>query len=408
MRNIAGPEHAAVVTAAAPAALYTPAFVATCAVALLAFASQMVIQPILPLLVLELGGDAAVVGLIIAAFSLPSVVLRPVMGRLVDEWSHRRTMLLGTLGVGLSGLIYLIPNVVAILLGRVFHGTAWAAFNSAGHAMMARLAPATRRGEASSAYNLMPGIAQTVMPGVGLLLLGVTGTGGPFVLAALLGLAAWAVVVLGPIPDPPPTRVERATTWSGLLERSALQPMTLETLFTAVNSLFLVYPPVFAALHDIPVEQLAWYYPVYGATLITVRVLAGRVVDRVPRIRVVGGGIVLAIVALAAAAMAGSVAGLTLAGALYAAAAGFTSPTIMAMAIDRADPARMGAAMATYSLGYQLGLGLGAAMWGWLISIQGYPAPYLWAIGAELLALAVLLAAARRRGPTRAGAVLDG
>jgi predicted MFS family arabinose efflux permease len=89
--------------------------------------------------------------------------------------------------------------------------------------------------------------------------------------------------------------------------------------------------------------------------------------------------------------------GLTIAGALYGFAAAFTSPTLMAAAIDRSAPARIGAAMATYSLGYQLALGVGAAIWGVVIDRIGYPAPYVLAAGSQLLVLGLIATVWRRR-----------
>ncbi|MGH2407824.1 MAG: MFS transporter [Candidatus Limnocylindrales bacterium] len=380
--------------------LYTRAFVTICAVALLGFGSNFAIQPVLPIMILERGGDATLVGLIIAAFSFPSVILRPFMGRLVDEWSNRRVLVLGTAGIGLSGFIYVVPNLAVIFLDRIFHGAGWAAFNASAHSMLARLAPTARRGEASSVYNLMPGIAQAVMPAVGLLLLGVTGTAGPFVLAGLLGLGAFALTTFGPLPETAATpRSAREGFWRSLLERGAILPMTLEFLFTSVSSLFLIYPPVFAASHGLPIESLAIYYPIYGGVLVGSRLITGRFIDRLPRRAIVAAGALLAVLALALATGAGSVASLTVAGVVYATAASFTSPTAMAMAIDRSDPRRIGAAMATYTLGFQLGLGLGAAIWGWIIDNYGFPAPYIGAMilqGALLALLAVTWLTARR------------
>jgi MFS family permease len=381
--------------------LYTRPVVAICIVGLLAFGSQMVIQPILPILVLEQGGDATMIGLIIAAFSIPSVVLRPFMGRLVDEWSNRRVLGLGTGGIGIAGLLYLVPNLGTIFATRILHGAAWAAFNAGGHSMLARLAPPTRRGEASSLYNVMAGLAQTVMPAVGLLLLPVTGTAGPFVVAAALGFAAWSVVAFGPLPHLATTVPARGTSlMRNLLEPGAIVPMLLEFLFTSVSALFLTYPAVWAAGRGIPVAQLALYYPVYGIVLVGLRVVSGRFLDRISRQAVIAAGAALAIVSLALASQAADVPALTLAGALYAAAASFTSPAAMAMAIDRSDPRRIGAAMATYSLGYQLALGVGAAVWGLMIDRFGFPTPYLAAlvVQAALLGAIGLPLLARRSG----------
>jgi predicted MFS family arabinose efflux permease len=385
-----GTEPVAVTAAPPRTALMTRPFVAICAIMLLGFSSNYVIQPILPILVLQRGGDATLVGLIIAAFSFPSVVLRPFMGRLVDEWSQRRVLGVGTGLMSLSGFAYLVPNLGAIFVNRIVHGTAWAAFNTAANSTLARLAPAGRRGEASGIFNLMPGIAQMVMPAVGLLLLGAFDTEGPFLASGLLGLAVFAVVAFGPLPKAQPAPPPPSGAISGLLERGAVLPMTLEFLFTSTSALFLVYPPVFAASHNIPVSDLTLYYPVYGIALVGVRFAAGRFLDRAPRGVVIAAGAIVAIAALGLAVFADSTPSLTVAGALYASAAAFTSPTTMALAIDRADPRRMGAAMATYSLGFQLALGAGAAAWGFLIDAFGYPAPYIGAIGLQVGVLILL------------------
>lgn len=373
------------------ASLATAPMVAICIVGLLGFGSQFVIQPILPILVLKQGGNASTVGLVIAAFSFPSVALRPFMGRLVDEWSNKRVLGIGTAAIGVSGMLYLIPNIGAIFGTRILHGGAWSAFNAGGHSMLARLAPPGRRGEAASLYNVMAGVAQTVMPSIGLLLLGVTGTNGPFVVAAVLGVAATAVIAFGPLPRiQAEVRRSGERFWRNLLEPGAVVPMLLEFLFTSVSALFLTYPAVWADSRGIPLDQLALYYPVYGVVLVGLRVASSRYTDRLPRRVVIAAGAVLAICALAVAAIAQDVPMLTVGGALYAAAASFTSPAAMAMAIDRSDPRRIGAAMATYTLGFQLALGVGAAVWGWIIEWYGYPAPYLGALAVQAGLLALL------------------
>jgi hypothetical protein len=51
----------------------------------------------------------------------------------------------------------------------------------------------------------------------------------------------------------------------------------------------------------------------------------------------------------------------------------------------------MGAAMATYSLGFQLGLGGGAALWGISISLIGFSETFLVATVAELALVGLLI-----------------
>lgn len=377
-------------------ALYTAPLLLVCLVGLLGFASNMVIQPVLPVLVLEHGGDAGLVGLVIAAFSIPSVIARPYIGRLVDRWSHRRVLAGGLLGIAISGVVYIVPSLVVLFLNRVFHGGVWAGFTTAGHAMVARLAPPERRGEASGLYSLTPSIAQAVMPWVGVVLLTSVGTAAPFLVCAALGLAGFVLTVAGPLaratlPVLPPQSGSGASAPSGrLLSSGALLPMLVELLFSLPINLFLVFPPVWADLHGVPLEELALFYPIFGITMVAVRAVSGRFLDRAPRGRIIRLGAVLGAVGLAVAATSDTLAALTLGGAIYASAAAFTSPTVMALAIDRADPRRMGAAMATYTLGFQLALGAGAALWGVIIAQLGYPAPYVVAVVCQLGVIGLL------------------
>jgi predicted MFS family arabinose efflux permease len=80
-------------------------------------------------------------------------------------------------------------------------------------------------------------------------------------------------------------------------------------------------------------------------------------------------------------------------GVVYATAASLTSPVHLALAMDRAMPGRIGAAMATYSLGYQLGLGIGSAAYGVVITLAGFPAPFLIGIAAMVLMISAIVPA---------------
>jgi MFS family permease len=385
-----------------PAALYATPFVALLVITFLVFAQQFVIQPVIPLLVLERGGDAALVGVVFAVFSIPSVVLRPWIGRLADRYGARRVLLAGTLGLVLAGPAYLLGSLPVILVNRIMHGTAWAAVNTGGPSLMARLAPAARRGEAAGAFDLMPGLAQLAMPSVGLLVYAGAGTSGVFAMAAAFGLVAVAVLLVAIPGSLAAGRPARSSASRSLLEPAAILPMTFQLMFTFVVSLFLVYPPLLAAEHGIPLADLAIYYPIYGGTLVVSRALTGRFIDRLPRSGLIGGGALVAILALLLASTATSLPVLVVAGALYASAAGFSSPAMMAAVMDRTPADRLGSAMATYTLGFQFGSGIGAAVWGFVIAQSGFAPAFLIGAGIQAALLLVVVrvrAGLRRREP---------
>lgn len=361
--------------------LYTVPFIGVCLLTLLAFSQNFTLQPILPLLVLDLGGDATLVGLVFLVFSIPSVVLRPWIGRLADRAGTRLVLLMGTAGIALAGPLYFVPNVLVLLALRVAHGTAWASLNTGGPSTMAGIVPATRRGEASATFDLMPGLSVLIMPTIALMLYGSFGLAGPLFVSVLLG-AATLVVSLTLIPPTVGTRPATPSAVGALLEPSAVLPMLYQLLMNSVLSLFVVYPPLFAAQHGLPLSDLVVYYPVYGVAFIASRLVAGRLVDRIPRVTVAIVSALLAGIALLVAASATGVALLTIAGVLYAIANGASAPATTALVMDRAPAGRVGAAMATYTLGFQFGSGLGAAAWGFLIDTGGFMVPFV--VGAVL------------------------
>jgi predicted MFS family arabinose efflux permease len=235
------------------------------------------------------------------------------------------------------------------------------------------------------------------MPAVGLLVYTSLGWPGVFTFATALGLAA-CLVVLATSPADAPRIVAPETGAGGLpiLEPSATLPMLITMLFMSASALFVVYPPILATEKGIPITELAIYYPVYGLAMVGARILMSRRVDQLPRLGVVATGAAMAIAALLLSSQATSIATLTAAGAINAAAVGVLVPTMTAAVIDHAPPGRIGSAMGTYTLGYQLAGGLGAAAWGFLIEHSGFLAAYL-AAAAIQVALLVTVRRFRHR-----------
>ncbi len=378
--------------------LYSRPLLAVLATALAGFGSYLFIQALLPLQVSELGGTATLVGIILGAFSVSSVVIRPLIGRLTDSIGPRTILLVGVALLGVSTLGYLIPAIAIMLLVRVVHGVGWAAFNTGALASIATLAPPERRGEASGIYNLMPAIAQLAFPAAGIIVAERMGLQAAFTISA--GIALIGVLIIGGSPRTAP--VASSLSRPAMFERAWMFPMALEFLNSTCLILVIAFPPLFAIDKGIDVEQLAIYYPFYGGTVVAVRLLASRWLDRVDRSITIAAAAIVGIMGLGVGAIADSVAVLTVSACLYGMATAVISPSSMALAIHRARPGTAGAAMATYSLGIQLGLGVGAFAWGVLIDAFGFPSPYLGAIVAMLLLL-VLTVVAHRRARSRKG-----
>ena len=72
--------------------------------------------------------------------------------------------------------------------------------------------------------------------------------------------------------------------------------------------------------------------------------------------------------------------------------------TTLALAMERGDPKRRGVTMATFSIAFPLGSGLGSALSGGVIALVGYRGMYMSLIG--VLATGLLLSLFNRAGLT--------
>jgi MFS family permease len=392
-------EHVAVVPspAASPAdrlaarpRLWSPTFLLVCAVSFFCYVHWCLLGPIMPLWIQAHDGSAALVGLVAFAFSITSFLLRPFIGRAVDSWSARGVLGLSTLVLGLAGLGYFVYHVALLLAVRAVHGVGWAGYNTGINTLLARVAPSARRGEAVGYMATAQGIAMAVVPAAGLWLLGGIGFAGIFLLSAAGGLLATLCVVLMPKQAHSTSPPLPGSFWRGLIERSALLPSSLHFLSMLPQSPSMTFVPMYATFRGIAVELLPAYYLGYGVSSVTTRVFFGRWSDRVGRGRTLVVGAATSAVGLLLLSQAVDVVVLTAGGILVGFASAANAPAAMALAIDRSHEERRGAAMATFSMAFQLADGGGALLFGLLIGAAGYQTMYYAAMLAPVATLLVL------------------
>jgi MFS family permease len=391
----------AVAGAAARPRVRTRAFVLICIAGFLGAAHSSLLTPILPLFIQAQGGSPLFVGVVVAAFSAPSVLMRPFLGRVVDTWSARGVLGLGAVAMGLASFGYLVYAPAVLLAVRAVHGVAWAGFNTGSNVLLARIAPAERRGEAVGYYVTAQGVAFAAVPATALWLLGPLGFGGVFLLTAASGLVTAAVVWAMPQQAQPPAPPATDGFWRGLVEPSALLPCALDFLTKLPYAATSVFIPLYATSRGMPVEALLYYFLACGLAGLVVRGWLGGWSDRIGRGWTIALGASLSCAGLLLIALAADAVMLTLAGVLFQIGQAAASPAVLALAIDRSRPERRGAAMATYSLAFQVAAGGGGLLWGTLIETLGYHEMYLAAALAPLLGLLLLVRSwgATRRAP---------
>ncbi len=391
------------------ASLWTPTFLLTYGAMVLGSAHYGLLTPGLPLYVASLGYSELAVGLVLAAFSVTSFTIRPLLGYLADAWSVRGVLGASGLLLGLPAALFGLPSVWIVGAANAVRGVGWAAFNTGSNTLLAHIAPDARRGEAASWLSLFQDTTLALGPPVALWLLA---TGGPdsrsfgvlFLVATVAGLlvvgAAWLLPrdVARPTADVarPTVPVATPTTTSGGLarfyDRGVLLASLLLVCMVLATPSMTAFAPLYARSLGIGLERVSLYYVAVGATVLVGRFTLRHVSDTYGRGPALAAGFGCGIVGLLLMASASSLLGLILGGVAFAVGQSLHQPSALALAIDRANPRRRGAAMASFTLWFQIGSGGGSLAAGALAASTGYPAMYLVATLAPLTGLAIVAA----------------
>jgi MFS family permease len=354
--------------------------------------------PALPLYVILLGGQESDVGMVMGAFTLTSVVLRPYVGRGVDNGRRKPFLLLGALIFVLASLFYnLAGNVPLVLLVRALHGVGIACFTTAAATYIADIVPASRRGAALGYYGMFANVSMSIGPFIGGLLMRAFSLPVLFAASAGMGLASLGIVSLLREPARAPSSYTVTSVPRPLICRSAIFPSLVMFSEALSYGTVLSFLPLLAVERKI--ENFEIFFSAFAVALIVVRAGAGELSDRFGRAAVVVPGLVLTVVAMVLLSVADSLPALLLVALIYGLGFGAVSPALQAFTVDRAGLTDRGAAMATYSASFDLGIGIGSVVLGYILQFSTFSVMYLTAAGCIVVGLAGFVLVSRRSPP---------
>ena len=359
--------------------IWTRAFALLCLAEFLGYAQHFALQPALPLYITQLGGSPFIVGLVIAAFGITSVISRPIIGYWVDRWSDTGVMVIGMVGQAASILICFLPFNAAILFSNALRGVAWSGMTAAGYTLLATAAPPQRRGEANGYFGGVQSSATIIFPAIALWIVDAPlgGFRAMFFFAMTLVLsgaaAAWALSRATP-QRTRQTNLDTAEPWwreiLTVVDRHILSAALL--IFTLNLSLPCFSSFVVLYARERGVSHFAWYYVAVGVTSALGRPLLGRFSDKLGAGRSLIIAFSLETSALLIMPFATNLAGLMVSGSLWFMGAAIGSACIVGLAMESAPAQRRGRAMASFSTAFPLSNGAGALIDGIVVDLAGY------------------------------------
>lgn len=381
----------------AKASLFTRPFVLLCLAMFLGYANQWVITPVIPLYVDDLGGSAFLAGLALLAFSIPSFGVRPFVGRLADRWNAAAVLAVGLVLLTLGSFIFLVPLLAMVFIGGIVRGLGWAGLNTGGYTTLATAAPDQRRGEAAGYYTGATAFASIIFPALGLALLdGRGGFWGVFLLSslmALLGLPIALSLARSTAAAAIPAKGEISGLRGGLIAPGVLLATGLNLCSTVTMPSVMAFLPLYA--RSLGIENIGLFYVLAGLTSIVARPLLGKKSDAMGRGPAIGLGLGAQCIGFMLIAIAHSLPLILVGGIFVALGSAMVGSTSTALAMDLADPRFRGQGMATFSISFQIGAGVGSIVSGALADLAGLRSMYFGSIAITAAGFALLAVAWR-------------
>ncbi|MBT2659167.1 MFS transporter [Bacillus sp. ISL-18] len=354
--------------------IWTKDFILICLANFFIFLGFQMTLPTIPLFVEDLGGNDQLIGFVVGIFTFSALLLRPYAGKALETKGRRFVYIFGlaifVVSVGSFGFL---TSIVLLFMMRVVQGGGWGFSTTASGTIASDLIPVSRRGEGMGFYGLSGNLALAFGPSLGLILTGMIPFKPFFLLCAGLGLAA--LILSSRITykqvDPKPVQ---GKTKLDLYEKGALKPSALMFFITFTFGGIAAFLPLYTAEKHISGIQL--YFLFYALALMITRTFAGQLYDRKGLRAVFIPGTLLILAAMVLLAWLPNSLILYLAAILYGLGFGMVQPALQAWSIEKVPVNRRGMATATFYSFFDLGIGLGAMIFGQISHLLGYSSIY--------------------------------
>jgi MFS family permease len=326
------------------------------------------VLPILPRYVHgPIGAGDVAVGVVIGAYAISAIVMRPWAGRAVDRRGRRPIAIVGALMMALGGaLLFVRAGVPGLVVARLVVGIGEALVFTAGSVWSIDLAPGARRAQMVGLFGLSVWGGLSLGPAIGEALDALAGYEAVWAFAALSPLVGALIATRLPGTRPAPAPRTRQP----LIAREALGPgfaLALANVGYATMAGF-----VGLLLAEGRGGHGALVFVVFAISIVLTRLLLGRTPDRLGAKRsavlaALGQAAGLAIVAVAPSWEVAAVGAMVMGW-------GFSLmyPGLALIVVDRVGEDRRGAALGTLTAAFDLGFGIGGPLAGALAAIGSY------------------------------------
>lgn len=373
-------------TTRAESRLWTRSFLLVCGTHLLAYSSYAAVNPTFAAYLGTVTNSRSLIGVTFGIFTFAAVLARPVAGWLLDRTDRRIIQAVAVVALAAATLSFTwIAVIWAVIVFRALHGIAWGVNSTATPTIAADVVPSERRAEGFAYFGIVPSIALMVMPPIGLWTAHRFGFGTQFAGAALLGLLA--LIPLFALDETTPSTDSIGTLYAPAALPAAFLVMLASIPLGAIEALIPLYAPT------VGLANAGLFFTIMGSAIVLARSGLGRLSGSMPMLLsssfiLQAGGLALLALNPRLFGIRHLPLGLLAGAALFGFGFALVFPVLQSVAVSATGDEQNGSATATVLIGMDLGIGLGAIMFGVIAELAGFAVVY---IGAALFSLSGVL-----------------
>ncbi len=367
--------------------LATPSYCFILAANFLLYFGFWLLTPVLPFYLSEIfHASNATIGIVLSCYTISSLCIRPFSGYLLDTFSRKPLYLLAYFIFTMIFAGYMIAGLLTIfIIFRIIHGISFGMVTVGGNTVVIDIMPSSRRGEGLGYYGLANNIAMSIGPMFGLFLHS-AGTSYTTIFSYALGSCTLGFLAACTVKTPYKAPVKRSPI---SLDRFILLkglPAGFSLLLLSVPyGMTTNYVAMYADQIGITAET-GFFFTLMAAGMAISRLFSGRLVDKGMVTQVIAAGLYLVSFCYFSLTACGWLAewDMTFTTVLFFLIAlllgigfGTMFPAYNTLFVNLAPNSQRGTATSTYLTSWDVGLGIGMLMGGYIAEISTFRIAYL-------------------------------
>lgn len=345
--------------------IWSLAFVSLIFINLFQSMGQTMMNTILPLYARDLGASASVIGMVVGAFAITALGIRPFAGPAFDSFSKKKMLLAAYCVVIVATFLYgLADTPLHLFFVRLLHGAGIGCAAPLGMALATETLPEGRMSSGIGFYSLAQAVSMAIGPALGIWLSRTIGYQNTYFIAGISLSAAAIVLLCVKIPDKTVRRPYKISL-NRMFAKEAIAPACMLALLATAFSCTGSYIAIYGDLCG--VTEIGLYFTTNALCLLVTRPLFGRLSDEHGLKKILLPAVICFAVSYVMLHFTNSLPGFLFVAVLAACGYGVCHPMIQSLAFSRAPRDRRGSASNTSYCGLDIGMLIGPTVGGAVI-----------------------------------------